>query len=151
MSRKARERLLQRIREHAERLSPSDESLTRAEVQDALREAGSDPEALREWLHSAARTLAAAQRAKGKPGPDYLQEIIDLSGPADHLPSSEKTALQKAGEWIRSLRGAPGSLPPNAEIIRALRSRGDLSEEDQRLLDAAEEELRERLKKKSDG
>jgi hypothetical protein len=118
MSRKARERLLQQIREHAERLNPNDESLTRAEVQDALREGGSDPEALREWLNSAARALAAAQRAKGKPGPDYLQEVIDLSSPADHLPSNEKTALQKAGEWIRSLRGGPGLLLPDAEIIR---------------------------------
>ena len=98
MSRKARERLLQQFREQVERFSPDEESLTRAEVQDALREAGSDPEELREWLNATAKRLANAQRAKGRPAPDYLEHVIDLSSPPDQLPRDEKTALQKARE-----------------------------------------------------
>jgi len=42
-------------------------------------------------------------------------------------------------------------LADDLEIIREYRSRGDVSEEDQRLLDAAEERLRKQLKKESDG
>jgi|ERR1035437_10152622 paraquat-inducible protein B len=151
MSRKARERLLQQLREQVERFSPDEESLTRAEVQDALREAGSDPEELREWLNATARQLANTQRAKGRPAPDYLQQAIDLSSPPDQLPRDEKTALQKAREWIQSMTAGPGKLSDDVEIIRAYRSRGDLSEEDQRVLDAAEEQLRDQIKKQSDG
>jgi hypothetical protein len=151
MSRKARERLFELFRKNVERFSPDDESLTRAEVQDMLRAAGSDPDALREWLNTTARALANAQRAKGKPAPAYLQRAIDLSGPADELPRDEKMALQKAREWIRSLTSGPGVLTDDLEIIREYRSRGDVSVEDQRLLDAAEAELRKELKKKSDG
>lgn len=150
MSRKTRDRLLQQFREHVERLSPNEELLTRAEVQDALREAGSDPTELREWLNAMARRLANAQRAKGTPAPKYLQEAIDLSGPPDQMPKDEKTALQKAREWIRSMTVGPGKLGDDFEIIRAYRSRGDLSEEDQRLLDAAEQQLRDEIKKQSD-
>ena|ERR1035438_4317872 len=151
MSRKARERLLQQFREQAERFSPDEESMTRAEVQDALREAGSDPEKLREWLNAAARQIANAQRANGRPAPDYLQQAIDLSSPPDQLPRDEKTALQKAREWIRSMTAGPGDLRGDFEIIREYRSRGDLSEEDRRVLDAAEERLRSQIKKNSDG
>ena len=151
MSRKARERLLQQFREQVERFSPNEESLTRAEVQDALRAAGSDPEKLREWLNATARQLADAQRAKGRPAPDYLQEAIDLSGPPDQLPRDEKTALQKARDWFQSMTVGPGDLTDDFEIIRAYRSRGELSEEDKRVLDAAEEQLRNQIKKQSDG
>ena len=151
MSRKARERLFQQFREQVERFSPDEESLTRAEVQDALREAGSDPEKLREWLNATARRLADAQRAKGRPAPEYLQQAIDLSSPPDQLPRDEKTALQKAREWFQSMTAGPGDVTGDFEIIREYRSRGDLSEEDQRVLDAAEEQLRNQIKKQSDG
>jgi hypothetical protein len=151
MSRKARERLFKQFREDVERFSPNDESLTRGEVQDMLRAAGTDPDALREWLNTTARALANARRAEGKVSPEYLLHAIDLSSPADKLPRDEKTALQKAREWIRSLTEGPGVLTDDLEIIRAYRSRGEVSEEDQRLLDAAEAQLREELKKKSDG
>ena len=46
---------------------------------------------------------------------------------------------------------SPGDLADDFEIIREYRSRGDLSEEDQRVLDAAEEQLRNQIKKQSDG
>lgn len=151
MSRKARERLVQQFREQVERFSPDEESLTRAEVQDALREAGSDPEELREWLNATAKRLANAQRAKGRPAPSYLQEAVDLSSPPDQLPRDEKTALQKTLEWIQSMTAGPGKLNDDFEIIRAYRSRGELSEEDKRVLDAAEEQLRNQIKKQSDG
>ena len=150
MSRKARERLFQQFREQVERFSPDEESLTRAEVQDALREAGCDPEELREWLNATARRLANTQRAKGRRAPDYLQHAIDVSSPPDQLPRDEKAALQKAREWIKSMTSGPGVLSDDFEIVRAYRSPGDLSEEDQRVLDAAEERLRNQVKKQSD-
>jgi hypothetical protein len=150
MSKKATERLLKRFRENVERFSPKDESLTRAEVQDALRAAGTDPGKLRQWLNATARGLANAQRAKGKPAPDYLQRIVDVTGAPEELPKDEQTALQKAREWIRSLTAGPGPLTGDLEIIRAYRSRGEVSEEDRRALDAAEERLRKRLETKSD-
>ena len=110
-----------------------------------------DPEKLREWLNATARQLADSQRAKGRPAPDYLQEAIDLSGPPDQLPRDEKTALQKARDWFQSMTVSPGDLTDDFEIIREYRSRGDLSEEDQQVLDAAEEQLRNQIKKQSDG
>lgn len=150
MSRKARERLEQQFHEHVKHFSPDDESLTRAEVQDALRQAGCDPEALRERLNNMARALANAQRAKGKPAPEYLREAIDLSAGPEDLPRDEKTALQKAKDWIQSLTAGPGALTDDLQIIRAYRSRGDISEEDQRLLHMAEDRLKEQLKKLPD-
>jgi L-lysine 2,3-aminomutase len=143
--------MLQRLRELVGRFSPDEESLTRAEVQDVLREAGSDPEELREWLNATARRLANAQRAKDRPVPKYLLQAIDLSSPPDQLPKDEKAALQKAREWIQSMTVGSGKLSDDFEIIRAYRSRGDLSEEDQRMLDAAEQRLRDQIKKQSDG
>src|SRR5712692_8311417 len=119
MSRKARERLLQRLREQVESFSPDEESLTRAEVQDALREAGTDPEELRKWLNATARRLANAQRAKGRPAPDYLQQAIDLYCAPEQLPRDEKTALQKAREWIQSMTASSSKPSDDFEIIRA--------------------------------
>ena len=151
MSRKARERLFKQFRENVERFSPDDESLTRGEVQDMLRASGTDPDALREWFNTTVRALANARRAEGKVSPEYLLHAIALSSPAEELPRDEKAALQKAREWIRSLTAGPGVLPDDLQVIRAYRSRGEVSEEDQRLLDAAEGQLREELKKKSHG
>ena len=150
MSRKAREQLEKRFREHVQRVSPAEESLTRGEVQDALREAGCEPETLCERLNTMARAIANAQRAKGKATPTYLQQAIDLSGGPEELPKDEKTALQKAKDWIRSLTAGPGVLTDDLQIIRAYRSRGDISEKDQRLLDSAEEKLKKQLKNRSD-
>ncbi len=150
MSRKARERLFRQFRETVQRFSPDDESLTRAEVQEALQEAGCDPDALRQWLNATARELANAQRAKGKLAPEYLQQVVDLTSAPEQLPKDERTAFQKAREWIESFMAGPGPLMGKLEIIRDLRRRGDVSEEDQRVLDAAEEELRKQIEKQSD-
>ena len=49
------------------------------------------------------------------------------------------------------MTAGPGKVSDDVEIIRAYRSRGDLSEEDQRVLDAAEEQLRNQIRKQSDG
>src|SRR5258707_9973261 len=118
MAKKDRERLHQRLQDDVARMTPA--ALTREEVIAALCEAGPDPEHLRARLHQRARDLANAQRAKAKPAPDYLQQVIDLTGPPEALPNDSKHALAKATSWIRGLTQPPPVIP-NVQIARAYR------------------------------
>jgi hypothetical protein len=148
MSKKGRERLIEQVTGAAQRFTPDEASMTRREVQEALKAAGCDPDALREQLNATSRALADAQRAKGRPAPEYLRQVIDMTGPPEVLPKEERSALQKAREWIQGLTAGPGTLPERLVFVQNYRSRGDLSEEDKQLLDRAEESLRSELEGK---
>jgi hypothetical protein len=139
MAKKDRERLHQRLQDDVARMTPA--NLTREEVIAALREAGADPDQLRARLHQRARDLANAQRAKGKPAPEYLQQVVDLTGPPEALPKDAKHALAKATFWIKGLTQPPPGIP-NVQIARAYRKKGELTKKDEDLLDALEADLR---------
>jgi hypothetical protein len=139
MAKKDRERLQQRLHDTIERITPT--NLTHEEVRNALREAGSDPEDLRARLHLRARDIANAQRAKGKPAPEYLQRVVDLTAPPEATPKDHKTALTKATSWIKGFT-QPAPIISNAQFARAYRKDGELSKKDEALLDDLEAELR---------
>jgi hypothetical protein len=139
MAKKDRERLQSRLNDNLARLTPAE--LTRDEIQEALRAAGCDVDQLRERLHQRARDLANAQRAKGKPAPDYLQQVIDLTGPPEAIPNDPRRALAKAKHWIAELTHPPATIGA-IQIARAYRKDGDLTKKDEELLDDMETELR---------
>jgi len=138
MAKKHREQLNERLHEHVARMTPD---LNHDEVRNALREAGTDPKHLRARLHERARDLANAQRAKGKPAPEYLQQVIDLTAPPEAVPKDPKHALAKATSWIKGLT-QPLPTGSNIQIARAYRKDGDLTKNDEDLLDALEADLR---------
>jgi hypothetical protein len=138
MAKKHREQLNDRLREHVARMTPD---LTPEEVRNALREAGTDPEHLRTRLYERARELANAQRAKGKPAPGYLQQVIDLTAPTEAIPKDPKHALAKAKSWIKGLT-QPVPFGSNVQVARAYRKDGELTKKDEDLLDALEADLR---------
>lgn len=146
MSKRDREKLVRDVQELAARLTEADDLLTPAEVRSTLALAGCDPENLRETLHRAARALADRQRAKGKPAPLAVQQVIEATGPAHEIPGDLRRALEKATRWVKSL-GEPIA-PPLGElaVLRGYRKTGELSANDQKLLDELEEELKRRAR-----
>jgi len=139
MAKKDRERLQRRLDDHLARMTPAE--ITREEVTESLHAAGCDIDQLRERLHQRARDLANAQRAKGKPAPDYLQQVIDRTGPPEAIPNDPKRALAKAKNWIAELTHPP-AMVGEIQIARAYRKDGDLTRNDEALLDDMEAELR---------
>jgi hypothetical protein len=153
MGRKELKKLLESVLEVADRLSEVHDSLSPLEVSQHLRAAGTNVEKLRARLYATASELAKQQRLKGKPAPIYLQQVIDASGPSDKIPSNLKMALDITKRLIASLT-EPFKSIPNLEVQRAYRKSGELSEADQQLLDAQEEELKKKIREageKSDG
>ena len=140
MGKKDRERLRQHFDEHVARMTPAD--LTRQEIRDALAAAGCDPERLRDRLHQAASKLAQARYTKGRPAPEYLHQVIDLTGPPETIPQDAKRALSKAKQWIASFTNPPTKITAGFQVARALRKQGDLTTNDQELLDKIEGDLR---------
>ena len=138
MAKKHREQLNDRLREHVARMTPD---LSHEEVRHALRDAGTDPDRLRARLHDRARELANAQRAKGKPAPEYLQQVIDLTAPPEAIPKDPKHALAKATSWIKGL-AQPVPFGSNVQVARVYRKDGELTKKDEDLLDALEADLR---------
>jgi len=138
MAKKHREQLGERLHEHVSRMTPE---LSHDEVRSALRDAGTDLDHLRERLNQRARELANAQRAKGRPAPEYLQQVIDLTGPPEAVPKDPKHALAKATSWIKGLT-QPFPIGSNLQIARAYRKDGELTKKDEDLLDAMEADLR---------
>jgi hypothetical protein len=143
MAKRDREKLLREVQELADRFSEADDLLTPADVRSTLEMAGCDDEQLREQLYRAAHELAAKQRAKGKAAPLAVQQVVEATGLVE-MPSDLRTALEKAKRWVTSF-GQPVPVG-DLGVVRAYRKSKDLSENDQRLLDDLEEELKRRAR-----
>jgi hypothetical protein len=142
MAKKDRERLQHRLDDCLSSIASHE--LTRQEVIDALRSAGCDVEQLRERLNQRARDLANAQRAKGRPAPEYLQEVIDHTEPPEALPRNPRRAIDKAKRWIQQFAHPPAMIGA-VNIARAYRKDGELTKKDGELLDDIEAELRREM------
>lgn len=142
MAKKDRERLQHHLEDCLASISPRE--LTREEVIDALHSAGCDVEQLRERLNQRARDLANAQRAKGRPAPEYLQQVIDHTGPPEAVPQNPRRALDKAKRWIGQFAHPPAMIG-TVSIARAYRKDGELTKKDGELLDDIESELRREM------
>jgi hypothetical protein len=142
MGKKHRERLHQRLEETVTRLTPT---LGRDEVTDLLGAAGCDTGQLRERLHQLSQSIANAGYAKGRTAPDYLLQVIDLTRPPGDLPRDPKHALTKARQWLTAYTKPPSVNLANVQIARLYRKSGNLSTNDEQLIDALEEKLRKKL------
>src|SRR5579863_156366 len=150
MSKRKIERLFEEIGRMAGKLGEGDESLSREEVRNQLRETGIDPDDLKARFHQMAKRLAERERLADRPVPLSLEQAIDATRPDDEMPSNPASARIFADRWLDRFRSAFG-LPPNLEAVRAYRKTGDVSQADQEELDRLERELKQKVKRENEG
>lgn len=152
MTRKQLERLLSEVAALGDRLSEVDEALSAGELDEHVREAGSDPAALKRRLHEGVKRIVARLSEAGKPVPRYLTEVAEATAQIEEVASlSPKAAFEKLRGWVREMRDRAST--PSApiaqerlEVLRAYRKTGDLTPEDTRVLDELEAQLKARAK-----
>jgi hypothetical protein len=150
MSKRKTERLFEEIAQMAAHLGEGDESLSRDEARNELRETGIDPDELKARFHEMAKRLAERERLANRPVPLPLKQAIDATRPGDEMPSSPTSARIFADRWLDRFRSA-FTLPANLEAARAYRKTGDVSELDERDLDRLERELKEKVRRENEG
>jgi hypothetical protein len=150
MTKKNREKFFERVRADAERFCPNLDSLSTSEIRDLLSAAGTDVGSLRKRLNESVKKLASAQRLKGNRVPQYLNDVIDLTGAPDEPAKNPKIAMEKAVKWLDGFveKGIP--LPKEITVQRAYRKASDLSDKDAALLNQLEEKLKDRIKKENE-
>jgi hypothetical protein len=150
MSKRKTERLFEEIGQMAAHLGEGDESLSRDEARNQLRETGIDPDELKARFHELAKHLAERERLADQPVPLSLRQAIDATCPGGEMPSNPSSARIFADRWLERFRSA-FILPPNLEAVRAWRKSGDLSQLDKKELDRLERELKEKVKRENEG
>lgn len=143
---KRKEEQLRRVQQNMELLMPSDNALSLTEVTELLDLVGCDSSKLQVELHRRLKDTATSIRTKGKTVPSTLQTAIDLT--ADYLstPKTERVALIKAKQWLSSFTVPATCVPTELQFQRAYRKSGDLSDKDEKLISAIEDELKRKLK-----
>jgi len=150
MSKRDLERLFDKIREMAERLTEGEEGKGSSQLASDLRQSGIDPDVLRRRFYEAAKEIAARERASGRPAPLALQQAIEQMAPDDVMPSDSKAAESKMARWLDRF-SAPFALPECLETARAFRKAGEASESEQAELDDLERQLKDQIKKEHEG
>jgi hypothetical protein len=150
MAKRDVERMFKEVRELAERITAGEEKLATSQLADQLRQSGIDPDVLKRRLHEAVKAIAVRERAAGRVTPLGVEQAIEQTAPDDVMPSSPKKAEEKMGRWLERF-GSGFAIPDQLEVARAYRKSGEVSDSEQTDLDALEEDLKERIKKKHDG
>lgn len=148
MPKKQVQRYLNRLADLAERLGEGDEQLSAAELDQALREAGSDPAKLREKLYAGAVAISTRLAQSNRPTPRYLEQVIHETRPLNEVDGQDPAAdLRRLSSWLDQLASRVFDVPPEEAlaVARAYRQKGELSAEDIATLDELEAELRARL------
>jgi hypothetical protein len=147
MTRKELERLLAEAASLADRLTEPLETLSSDELDGALAEAGILPDELRTAFHERLRSLESRLNEAGKNVPISLLRVIAATAPVEQLAQTNPRAAEsRLRGWLRGFTHrvatmAPARLP---EIARAYRKTEGLSDNDSRLLDELETELKGR-------
>lgn len=119
------------------------ETLTSAEVEIRLADAGVEPAALQVEMHNVAKAITERLRAEGKPAPPYLANLVGQTADATVLPPDPKAAVEKAARYLRSCFAPKAS--GTIEIVQSFRKGADaLSSHDLETLAKLEEELRQK-------
>lgn len=150
MTKKNREKFIERVRADAERLCPDLTSISKSEVSDLLAAAGTDAGALRRRLNESAKKLALAQLQKGNMAPAYLQDVKDMTGAHDEQAKNPKIAVEKAVQWLDGFVAKIVAVPKQIKVERAYRKTGDLSKKDAALLDQLEEKLKDTVERENE-
>lgn len=150
MSKRRTERLMEGIRRMAARLAEGDDSLSKEELRDQLRDLGLDPDKLRAEFNKMAKRLAERERLADRPVPLALKQAVGATRPEDEVPRDPVSAKAFAERWIEKFRSG-FAIPQNLESVRAYRKSGDVSTSDQEDLDKLEQELKERVRKENEG
>jgi len=147
MTRKELERLLAEAAGLADRLTEPLESLSNDELDLALADAGTIPGELRAAFHERLRSLESRLYEAGKTVPQSLLRVIEATAPVDQLAQTNpKAAESRLRSWVRGFAHGMATMAPTRvpEIARAYRKTETLSENDSRLLDDLESELKAR-------
>lgn len=147
MTRKELERLLEQAASLAERLTEPLEALSSDELDVSLAEAGTNPGQLRAGFHERLRSLESRLSQAGKTVPRLLARVIETTAPLEQLAQSNpKAAEGHLRLWVRAFTHGVALMTPTPapEIARAYRKSDALSDNDSRLLDELESELKER-------
>lgn len=147
MTRKELERLLAEAAALADRLTEPLEALSSDELDLSLAEAGNNPGQLRAAFHERLRSLESRLNEAGKTVPRSLARVIEATAPVEQLAQrNPKAAEGRLRLWVRGFtHGVAPMIPSRApEIARAYRKSDALSDNDSRLLDDLESELKER-------
>lgn len=154
MTRKKLERLLAEAASLADRLTEPLETLSSDELDATLAEGAATPDALRTAFHERLRSLESRLNEAGKEVPISLLRVIAATAPVEQLAQTNPRAAEsRLRSWLRGFTHGLATMPPARvpEIARAYRKTETLSDNDSRLLDDLESELRGRAVPPDDG
>ena len=154
MTRKELERLLAEAAGLADRLTEPLEALSSDELDATLAEAGTTPGEIRTAFHDRLQSLESRLNEAGKKVPISLLRVIAATAPVEQLAQTNpKAAESRLRGWLRGFTHgmATMALARVPEIARAYRKTEGLSENDSRLLDDLETELKGRDVPPDDG
>ena len=149
MAKRDTERLLDQIRQMADRLTEGDEAKTNSQLAADLRQSGIDPDVLKRRFHEAVKAIAARERAAGRPAPLALQQAIEQTAPEDVMPSDTRAAEAKMSRWLDKF-SAPFAPPADLEAARAFRKSGEVAPNEQAELDELEDQLKKDIRNEHD-
>jgi hypothetical protein len=147
MTRKDLERLLAEAAALADRLTEPLEALSSDELDAALAESGTTPSELRATFHERLRSLESRLNEAGKMVPTSLLRIMAATAPVEQLAQTNpKAAESRLRSWVRGFTHGMATMAPThvPEIARAYRKTETLSDNDSRLLDDLESDLKRR-------
>jgi len=147
MTRKELEQLLAEAAGLADRMTEPLESLSSDELDVALAQAGTIPSELRVAFHERVRSLESRLNETSKAVPRSLLRVISATAPVEQLAQTNpKAAESQLRSWMRGFAHGMATMAPTRvpEIARAYRKTETLSENDSRLLDDLESELKAR-------
>lgn len=119
----------------ADRLAEGERSLNVMQLDELLKDAGHNPEVLRQRLNDSAQELAAQLRSADTSVPRYLKQLIELTGPLDLLAVRHPAAaIQRLRGFLSGMAAAATSgvsVPMQTlRVMRAYRKNADLTSED---------------------
>jgi hypothetical protein len=147
MTKKELEQLLAEAAGLAERLTEPLENHSSAELDVALGEAGTNARVLRAAFHERVKSLESRLNEAGKTVPKSLLRIIAATAPVEQLArTNPKAAESQLRDWLRGFTHGIATMAPRPQltVARAYRKTDMLSDNDSRLLDDLESELKAR-------
>ena len=121
MTQKNRERFSQELARVAERFSPEEASLSRADVKQLLESAGCDVTSLKKGLYESSKKLQIEQRKKLRKPPQYLNDVVDFLSPSDKTIDNPAIQVKRAESWLEGFVSCNLPVQPSVSVLRAYR------------------------------
>jgi len=123
------------------------EDLDKEELRELLKVSGPSGDEITQEFYRKLKSAVEEMRRAGKPVPGRYLEALEQVRPLSEPTKDPHRVQSRARAWIEKMLGAV-SEPPEPEVAVAFRNKGELSHDEQIVLEKAAEALKERLRKR---